>query len=314
MSNKVRVVTPTYCTEDNERLPLLLQSIYWVSRQTHQNLIHVVVDDGSTDQTPELLDKIAQHNSNLRVYHQENGGSSSAVNFGVENTLSEGDFRYITITHSDDVLPPKSIEDRVTTIEQENTRFIYSDMVVFNEENQPTGVKMAREFSTPQKLYESLRSHKGIPYATMLWDRTLFTEQVQGYDPEITSSEDWDIALRSAQEMSRLGDSHSTIHRVTAAYRVHQNNLGQSNMRDGTKWRCYKRILRKHLRGKDYQIALARESGRFLREWLPEPIKVPLKILRDQILSKPPTMLPFRNEFIESLTEVDYKNHLLQCN
>lgn len=305
------IVTPVYCTEDNGRFPLLLQSIYWIAQQTYRNIEHIIVNDGSTDETPELLDMIAQHNPHIRVYHKENRGSSSAVNFGVSKALSENDFQYVTVSHSDDVLPPRSIEERINLLIKKKSKWVYSDMLVFNDTTKKVSRMKASELPDAEALYHALMRNSEIPYATMLWDRAFFTDQLCGYDNRITSSEDWDIALRSAQEISRNGEKHSVSHDITAAYRIHENRLRYQNLLDGTKWRCYKMILRKHLNGKDYQMAIARQSVRILRALLPESIKKSLRSLRNTILSNPSPFLPYQSEFIESLDSIKYREILI---
>lgn len=304
MNDKVMVVTPTYCTKDNERLPLLLQSMHAVARQTYGNVTHVIVDDGSTDKTPELLEKIAYDNPRIRVYHKENGGSSSAVNFGVNNALREEDFKYITITHSDDLLFPKSIEDRVRAIERDKSEMVYSDMLIFNGKNDDVRISRAQKFSDSESLYRSLKSQGYIPYPTMLWKTPFFTNKLGGYDERITSAEDWDIALRSAQEIYRLGGGHSIAPSVTVAYRCHENNLAKTNLRDGTRWGCYKMILGKHMNGLDYNIALAKAGTRILCALLPESAKSPLRTVRDYLLhhsSQTPFINPRLVDFLKEI-------------
>ncbi|MEE2776428.1 MAG: glycosyltransferase [Acidobacteriota bacterium] len=87
--SRVLVVTPTYGTEANGRLRLLLQTIASVRQQTHRDYIHVVVDDGSTDCTLDVLERLARSDERLRVATKRNGGSSSAINYGVESFLAQ---------------------------------------------------------------------------------------------------------------------------------------------------------------------------------------------------------------------------------
>ena len=136
----------------------------------------------------------------------------------------------------------------------------------------------------------------------MLWDARFFLDHVGGYDPDIRSAEDWDIALRTARALTMVHARSAPLSRPTVLYRVHKNNLGPQNIKDGTRWSCYKRIFAKHLKGGDYQLALARSGFRILRALLPEPIKKPLRILRDSVLTTPPLrLLPYADEFVREL-------------
>lgn len=78
-----------------EYLPRCVESL---RRQTYENLEILLVDDGSTDGTGELCDKLAAEDARIRVFHKENGGSSSARNFGIERAGGA----YLGFVDSDD--------------------------------------------------------------------------------------------------------------------------------------------------------------------------------------------------------------------
>lgn len=69
----VSVVVPCYNME--QHLPKFMASL---TAQTYQNLDIILVDDGSTDRTAEMLDGYAREDGRIRVIHQQNGGISRA--------------------------------------------------------------------------------------------------------------------------------------------------------------------------------------------------------------------------------------------
>lgn len=87
-----------------------LNDIY---NQTYSNWELILVDDGSTDETPALLDAEAEKDSRIRVIHKENGGLGSARNVGLD--VASGD--YIWSFDVDDRVEPNCIEYCVTTAE-----------------------------------------------------------------------------------------------------------------------------------------------------------------------------------------------------
>lgn len=74
----------------------------------------VLVDDGSSDTTPRLVDKWAKHDSRIKAIHQNNGGLSAARNVGI--TTAQG--RYVVFLDADDCLAPWALNDLVDVIRE----------------------------------------------------------------------------------------------------------------------------------------------------------------------------------------------------
>ena len=102
MSNpKVSIIIPIYNTA--ERLPGCLDSVL---NQTHCNLEIILVDDGSTDDSPAIIQTYAQKDSRIKVITQKNQGQSAARNRGLKQAT--GDF--ISFLDSDDAIKSNFIQ------------------------------------------------------------------------------------------------------------------------------------------------------------------------------------------------------------
>ena len=102
MSNpKVSIIIPIYNT--SERLSGCLDSVL---NQTHRNLEIILVDDGSTDDSPAIIQTYAQKDSRIKVITQKNQGQSAARNRGLKQAT--GDF--ISFLDSDDAVKPNFIQ------------------------------------------------------------------------------------------------------------------------------------------------------------------------------------------------------------
>ncbi len=104
---KVSVVTPLY---NGERF--IEETIDSVLRQTHPHVEHVVVDDGSTDRSAEIVAKRAMKHPTLRFIQQENQGVAAARNRGARAARPESD--YLLFLDSDDLLASDMLS-RLTT-------------------------------------------------------------------------------------------------------------------------------------------------------------------------------------------------------
>lgn len=82
-----------------------------VRQQTYPDFELILVDDGSTDGSNALCDKLATEDTRIRVIHKPNGGVSSARNAGIDAATGE----YITFCDSDDYLEPDYLEVFVQT-------------------------------------------------------------------------------------------------------------------------------------------------------------------------------------------------------
>lgn len=97
----ITVLTPTY--NRKHTLTKLYKSLL---NQTNSNFEWIIVDDGSTDNTKELVDKfIADDQIKIIYYHEKNGGKHRALNFGIEKINTE----YTFIVDSDDWLDKDAI-------------------------------------------------------------------------------------------------------------------------------------------------------------------------------------------------------------
>lgn len=98
----VSVIVPVYNTGESVK-----KTIDSILGNTYENFEIIVVNDGSTDNTGELLNKIKS--AKVKIYNKKNGGPSSARNFGIEKSKGE----YLLFVDSDDEIKPEFVEKLV---------------------------------------------------------------------------------------------------------------------------------------------------------------------------------------------------------
>ncbi len=106
---KVSVIVPVYQVE--AYLPRCLDSIL---AQTFQDYELILVDDGTKDNCPAIMQDYAERDSRIVQLHKENGGLSSARNAGLDVARGE----YIAFVDSDDYVAPNWLEDAVRAAEE----------------------------------------------------------------------------------------------------------------------------------------------------------------------------------------------------
>lgn len=112
MRPKVSVVVPIYGVEK-----YLHQCVDSILAQTLKDIEIILVDDGSKDKCPEIVDEYAKKDSRVVAVHQPNGGYGRAVNHGIE--LAKGE--YIGIIESDDWIEPTAYEKMYNNAKENNT-------------------------------------------------------------------------------------------------------------------------------------------------------------------------------------------------
>lgn len=91
----ISIIIPVYNIKD-----YLERCVRSVCAQTYENLEILLVDDGSFDGTEKLCDKLAEEDARIRVFHKQNGGSSSARNLGISRAKGE----FLGFVDSDDYI------------------------------------------------------------------------------------------------------------------------------------------------------------------------------------------------------------------
>ena len=94
-SRKVTVIMPAFNSET-----YIERSVKSVLSQTHRNLELIVVDDGSTDRTAQILGRLGRDDSRLRVIRTENHGPALARNAALDEVSEDTD--YVTFIDADD--------------------------------------------------------------------------------------------------------------------------------------------------------------------------------------------------------------------
>jgi glycosyltransferase involved in cell wall biosynthesis len=199
---KVSIIIP--CYNQAKYLPEALHSIL---DQTHQNWECIIVNDGSPDETEEVAKKWCEQDSRFVYLYKENGGLSSARNYGIKAAIG----KYILTLDADDKYVLTFIEKALDILIKNKEIGVVSSWVVrFKDLKEiclikPNG-KILQDF-----LFQNAAN------GTSLFKKECW-EQVGGYDEKMKMGyEDWEFYIRVCQ----LGWQMHIIPEPLFLYRQH---------------------------------------------------------------------------------------------
>ena len=182
---KVSIIIPTF-----NRANLITRALESVFKQTISDYEIIIIDDGSTDNTKDVLKPFQDR---IRYVYQQNKGISAARNLGI--TMAQG--QYIAFLDSDDTWIPEKLALQAQVLDENPTvGIVYSKMVKINEQGQPCGMKP--ENPTGRNFKELLEIGGDIPTSTVFTRKACF-DKAGLFDENLPMMEDFEMWLRIAK-------------------------------------------------------------------------------------------------------------------
>lgn len=211
MSPLVSIVIPTYNYGHG-----VAEAIDCSLRQTYPNVEVIVVDDGSLDNTRDVL---AKYGNSIKAIYKPNGGVSTARNAGFE--ISRGE--YLLFLDSDDLIPPDKVAKLVSKIEsQPDWGMVYSAWQCIDETGQHV-LSEVRHRKQGQLLRDLLLRAVTIPPGCVLIRRTCL-QQVGEFDPLLSAAADIDMWIRIAHAGYEIG----YVDEFLFKYRILSNSMSRN--------------------------------------------------------------------------------------
>ena len=116
----ISVIIPVYNAEK-----YISYCVDSVLKQSYKELELILVDDGSTDSSPELCDNYAERDNRVHVVHKRNGGVSQARNVGIEHATGE----YIMFVDNDDILSHNALKTYASMVTKYGVDIIQGKIV-----------------------------------------------------------------------------------------------------------------------------------------------------------------------------------------
>ena len=218
----VSVVTPSYNT--GRFIEETLRSVY---EQDYPRVEHIVLDSGSTDETPSIL---ARYPS-VRVVSPAPGGVTEKVNLGF--SLASGEV--LAWINADDFYLPGAISRAVAALRANpNAALVYCNYLHVDEDS----VEVDRERSKQAGFRELIEERNYVPHQTAFFRREAL-EQIGEVDTRYPLVQDWDLWIRMSKEFPIVH-----VDDWWAAFRVSRGQ--RSDVHKYAFWRQGRRLTRSH--------------------------------------------------------------------
>ena len=115
MAARVSVVVPIYNVA-----PYLETCLQSIAAQTLRDIEVVMVEDGSTDESPSIAEAFSERDPRFRLVRQANAGLGAARNTGIEHATGE----FLVFADSDDAVPRDAYELMLSTLAETGSDFV----------------------------------------------------------------------------------------------------------------------------------------------------------------------------------------------
>lgn len=186
---RVTVIVPAY----NIR-PYIAAALTSLERQTLADFEALVVDDGSTDGTAEVVEPFCRRDGRFRLLRKANGGLSSARNWGLHHARAD----YIALLDGDDAYAPGKLEAHAALLDTHpEVAVVYSASRVMRDDGRLTGYSLSGRPVHPDPVL-ALLCKNFVGHGSNAVFRRSLVEVVGAFDETLRSAEDMDFWLRVA--------------------------------------------------------------------------------------------------------------------
>jgi glycosyltransferase involved in cell wall biosynthesis len=225
MDALVSIITPSYNSEK-----FIAETILSVQNQTYTNWEMIIIDDGSSDITEQVVFAILKNDSRIQFHKLDtNSGPAVARNKGIE--LAKGD--YLTFIDADDIWFPNFIANSIKTIQETKIPFVFSSYRRSNENLE----FVYSDFIVPEKVtYSDILKSNSISCLTAFVDVTILGKK---FMPLIRKRQDMGLWLQYLKEIPYAYG----IQETQAIYRIRENSLSRKKS-DLIKyqWKFYREV------------------------------------------------------------------------
>lgn len=190
---KISIITPCYNAE-----PYIARTIQSVQNQTITDWEMIIVDDGSNDNSADIIKDFASKDARIKLLQKENGGSASARNMGL--AIAQGEF--IQFLDADDTIESSKLERQINLMEQKGLDVTYTDYCMVNLDG-----SLDKEKGHNFNLFKLLIGwgvFGTIPFHAFIYRHEFLRQNKILSSSEIREREDWDFHIKVFSATTRI--------------------------------------------------------------------------------------------------------------
>lgn len=211
-------------------LPSCLDSVI---NQTFRDFEIIVVDDGSTDQTPVIVKK-ERYKKLIRYIYQNNRGQANAKNAGINSAKG----KYIAFLDADDCWEPDKLEKQLPLFTRQNVGVVYSRARYIDSFGHDLDLKLSLKYLQPRRgrVTDYLIMDNFIPFSSSVIRRDCL-DRFGAFNELYRMGIDWDLWLRISTEYE-----FDYVDLPLLMYRI--GHAGQMSKNVEERQRCSDRIMK----------------------------------------------------------------------
>lgn len=208
MNNKhlISIIIPCYNVER-----YIEQCVRSIMGQSYKNLEIIAVDDGSPDNSPQILDKLANADCRIKVLHKQNEGVSAARNSGLD--VATGD--YVVFVDGDDYLAPDYVDYMFKLACRYDSDFVMSQNC-YTQKNEPQYFEDRIKKMSPSEATALLISPRVI---VGCWNKMFKREFINKFTLSFSTTLFYGEGLTFITKASQLANSVTVGNRKVYYYR-----------------------------------------------------------------------------------------------
>ena len=186
----VSVIMPAYNAAE-----YIAKAIESVLVQDYGNFELIIIDDGSTDSTKDIV--AGFKDSRIRYFHKENSGLAATHNMGIKASAGA----LVSKVDADDIITPDFISRHLSEFEKHpDADLIYCDDLLIDEEDEPIRIIARPEYGDRKVLIRNLFrcGFPIVPFRTCI-KRSVF-DQIGFFDEDLAMAEDYDMMRRFVEK------------------------------------------------------------------------------------------------------------------